>query len=87
MEIFSALLTLCAGNSPVTGEFPAQRLVARSFDVFFDLRPNKLLSKQVRGWWLETPSGPLCRHCNDHSNHIRTITWRHNERDGISIAC
>ena len=38
METFSALLDLCAGNSPVTGEFPAQRPVMRSFDVFFDLR-------------------------------------------------
>ena len=38
MEIFSALLALCAGNSPVTGEFPAQRPVTRSFDIFFDLR-------------------------------------------------
>ena len=25
METFSALLALCAGNSPVSGEFPAQR--------------------------------------------------------------
>ena len=33
METFSALLALCAGNSPVTGEFPAQRPVTRSFDV------------------------------------------------------
>ena len=41
METFSALLAICAGNSPVPGEFPAQRLVARSFDVFFDLRLNK----------------------------------------------
>ena len=38
MEIFSALLALCTGNSPVTGEFPSQRPVTRSFDVFFDLR-------------------------------------------------
>ena len=38
MEAFSALLALCAGNSPVSGEFPAQRPVTRSFDVFFDLR-------------------------------------------------
>ena len=37
MEKFSALLAFCAGNSPVTGEFPAQRPVAWSFDVFFDL--------------------------------------------------
>ena len=34
METFSALLTLCTGNSPVTGEFPSQRPVTRSFDVF-----------------------------------------------------
>ena len=40
MEPFSTLLTLCAGNSPVTGEFPAQRPVTRNFDVFFDLRLN-----------------------------------------------
>ena len=38
METFSALLAICAGNSLVTGEFPAQRPVMRSFDVFFDLR-------------------------------------------------
>ena len=46
METFSALLAICAGNSPVPGEFPAQRPVTRNFDVFFGLRPNKLLSKQ-----------------------------------------
>ena len=40
MEIFSALLAICAGNSPVPGEFPTQRPVTRSFDVFFDLRLN-----------------------------------------------
>ena len=42
METFSALLALFAGNSPVTGEFPSQRPVTRSFDVFL----NKRLSKQ-----------------------------------------
>ena len=42
----SALLALCAGNSPVTGEFPAQRPVTRRFDVFFDLVLNRRLSKQ-----------------------------------------
>ena len=46
METFSALLAICAGNSPVPGEVPAQRPVTRSFDVFFDLRPNEGLSKQ-----------------------------------------
>ena len=54
METFSALLAVCAGNSPVTGEFPSQRSVSRSFDVFFDLRLNKQLSKQWWGWWFET---------------------------------
>ena len=54
METFSALLAICAGNSPVPGEFPAQRPVTRSFDVFFDLRLNKRSSKQEWGWWFET---------------------------------
>ena len=36
MVTFSALLALCVGNSPVSGEFPSQRPVTRSFDVFFD---------------------------------------------------
>ena len=49
METFSALLAICAGNSPVTGEFHAQRPVTRSFGVFFDLRLNKRLSKQSWG--------------------------------------
>ena len=50
METFSALLAICAGNSSVTGEFPAQRPVTQSFDVFFDLRLNKRFSKQSLGW-------------------------------------
>ena len=49
METFSALMAICVGNSPVTGEFPAQRPVTRSFDVFFDLRLNKRLSKTIVG--------------------------------------
>ena len=65
-ETFSALLAICAGNSPVAGEFPSQRTVTRSFDVFFDLRLNKRLSKQSWGWWFETPSCPSWRHCNVH---------------------
>ena len=49
----------------VTGEFPAQRPVTRSFDVFFDLRLNKRFSKQSWGSWFETPSCSVWRHCND----------------------
>ena len=64
METFFALLVRCAGNSPVTGEFPSQRPVTRSFDVFSDLRPNKRFSKQSWGWWFETPLRSLWRHCN-----------------------
>ena len=64
METLSASLAPCAGNSPVTGEFPAQRPVTRNFDVFFDLRLNKRLSKQPWGWWFETPSWWLWRHCD-----------------------
>ena len=64
METFSALLALCAGNAPVSGEFPTQRPVTRSFDVFFDLRLNKRLNKQSWGWWFETLSRPFWRHRN-----------------------
>ena len=64
METFSALLALCEGNSLVTGEFPSQRPVTRSFDVFYNLRLNKRFSKQSWGWWFERPSRPLWCHCN-----------------------
>ena len=64
METCSALLAFCAGNSPVTGEFPTQRPVSRSFDVFFDLYLNKRFSKQSWCWLFETPSWSLWRHCN-----------------------
>ena len=64
METFSALLVLSAGNSPVPGELPAQRLVTRSFAVLLDLRLNKRLSKQSCGRRYETSSYPLWRHCN-----------------------
>ena len=48
----------------IPGEFPAQRPVKRSFDVFFDLCLNKRVSKQSRGWWFRTSSRPLWRQCN-----------------------
>ena len=64
METFSALLVIFPGNSSVLGEFPAQRPVTGSFDVFFDLRLNKQLSKQLWGWWFQMLSCPLWRHCN-----------------------
>ena len=49
------------------GEFTGhqKRPATRSFDVFFDLRPNKRLSKQSGGWWFEMPSRPLRRHSNE----------------------
>ena len=74
METFSALRAICAGNSPGTGEFPAQRPVTWSFDVFFDLRLNKRLRKQSWGWWFETLSRPLRRHSND--IHVYVIWLR-----------
>ena len=64
MGTISALLALCEGNSPVTGEFPSQRPVTRSFDVFFDLRLNKRLCKQSRPQWFRAASSSLWRHFN-----------------------
>ena len=76
MEAVSALLAICAGNSPVTGKLPAQRPVTRSFGVFFDLCVNKLLSKRSRVWWFETPQCPLWRHCKDKEPVHRNGTRR-----------
>ena len=64
IKTFPAFTGHCAGYSPVTGEFPAQRSITRGFDFFFDLRLHTRLSKQWLGWWFETPSRPLWRHCN-----------------------
>ena len=73
MESFYALLDICAGNSPVSGDFPApvsgdvpaQRPVTRSFDVFFDLHMNERFSKHSGGWLPETPSRPLWSQSNE----------------------
>ena len=54
-----------SGKFTCPGEFPTQRPVTRSFDVFFDLCLNKRLSKQSSGWWFETLSRPLWRHRNE----------------------
>ena len=62
-NIFRVTGPLC-GEFTGPGEFPTQRPVTRSFDVFFDLLLNKRLSKQPWGWWFETLSWSLWRHCN-----------------------
>ena len=77
METYSALLAICAGNSPVSGEFPAQRPVTQSFDIFFDLRLNKRLIKQSWGWSFETLSWPLWRQCNGELIKTPTPYIRH----------
>ena len=60
-DIFRVTGLLCLEfTSP--GEFPTQRPVTQSFDVFFDLCLNKRLSEQSWGWWFEMPSCPLWRH-------------------------
>ena len=79
MEAISALLAICEGKSPVTGEFPAQRPVTRNLNVFFDLRLNKRLSKQSWGWWFETLSCPLWRQCNGVWNRPKRWQTYHNQ--------
>ena len=69
METFSELLALCEGNPPVTGGFPSQRPVTRSFDVFFDPRLNKRSSKHRDG-------GDLRHHRVHYDVTVMFITWR-----------
>ena len=69
----TVMMTSSNGNifrvtGPLCREFTGHRwiprTVTRSFDVYFDPRLNKRLSKQSWGWWFETPSCSLWRHCN-----------------------
>ena len=76
-KIFRVTGPLC-GEFTGPGEFPAQRPVMRSFDVFFDLSLNKRLSKQPWGWWFETPVWSLWRHRND--LHYVTPYYHHTLR-------
>ena len=70
METFSALLAICVGNSPVHGEFPAQRPMMRSFDVFFDLRLNN-------GWVNNREAGDLRRHRGHYDVNVMTLDYNH----------
>ena len=63
-HIFRVTAPLWGEFTGPRGEFPSQRPVTRRFDVFFDLRLNNRLNKQSWGWWFETPSRSLWRHCN-----------------------
>ena len=72
-NIFRVTGPLC-GEFSGPGEFPTQRPVTQSFDVFFDLRLNKRLSKQPWGWWFEAPSWSLWRHRNGGNG----FAWRAN---------
>ena len=79
-SIFRVTGPLC-GEFTGPGEFPTQRPVTRSFDVFFDLCLNKRLSKQPWGWWFETPSLSLWHHCNGENSpridfHGDVMMWK-----------
>ena len=66
METFSALLAICAGNSPVTGEFPAQGPLMRSFDALSDLR-------LINGWVNTGEVGYLRRHRANYD--VSVMNW------------
>ena len=83
MSTWITLISLCFGSYDDVIKWkhfpryePPQRPVKQSFDVFFDPRLNKRLNKQSWGWWFETPSRPLWRHCNV-VNEITADQWIH----------
>ena len=63
METFSALLAICVENLPVTSEFPSQRPVTLSFDVF-------LIWAWIYGWVNNHEAGDLRPH---HAHYDVTI--------------
>ena len=67
MKTFSALLPICAGNSPVTDDFPTKSQLRGSLMFSLILCLNRRLSKQPWGWWFETPSWSFWCHCNEFS--------------------
>ena len=95
---YTAMMTSSNGNifrvtGTSCGEFTGHRWIpltkasAAELWRFFDLLLNKRLSKQSWGWWFETPSCPLWRHCDvfnwsfkslwssDAVWDYRTLTW------------
>ena len=84
-NIFRVTGPLC-GEFTGPGEFPAQWPGTRSFDVFFDLRLNKRLSKQPWGWWFETPPWSLWRHCNGYEHQLNLRGHWYVQRFGYSDA-
>ena len=77
-----ALINPCAGNPPITADFPSQRPVTLSFDVFFDPGLNKRLSKQSRRRLFVTrnPTG----FSDDRFRAPYALQWCHNDRHGVS---
>ena len=85
METLPALLALCEGNSLVAGKrSTSQWLVTRDFDVFFNLRLNKGLSKLSLGRWFETPSCPLWRHYSVISSAI-CRSGEYEDIEGVAV--
>ena len=82
----SALLALCERNPPVTGGFPSQRPVTRSFAFFYDLRLNKRLSKQSERRWFKSPSRSLWCHCEASRRNPSEHGWSLCPRYNMAMA-
>ena len=72
METFSALLALCAGNSPVTGQFPSQRSMSRGL-VF------SLICAWTNGWVNNRHAGDLGR--NRAHYDVTVMVWQVDETE------
>ena len=92
METFSALLAICAKNSPVTCEFPAKRPVTRSFSLICawmniheagDLRRHRahydvIVMSVTSLWWWGDRTWPSC-FCIRNSFQTGILRWHHIE--------
>ena len=75
METFSALLAICAGNSPVTGEFPAKGQWHGAL-VF------SLTCAWINGWVNTHEAGDLRHH---HAHYDVTVMWTNTDLLSIGL--
>ena len=70
METFSALLAICAGHSPITGESPTQRQWRGTLVFSF-------ICARINGWVNNREAGDLRCNCAYYGVTVMVVGWHH----------